>query len=451
VWAVLTSTIVCCFLAPLSQEPNGTPPPNALVEFYRARARLDTAEIEWSRRQYNGPSFLSEHTYYYGTRLSPRERTLTSRGDEEGIATRTNAGTPAKTPRGFRLTFEGPDGMFEHWDAEADANWMPRGALTDTPDLRSLGAYPIFYYGDVHDAFWKDLGESAPPRKYAERIEGGLHVVAADVWDKTLTWWIDPQRGWQATRITYTKDGLVEKEARISLSNFGGNWFPQCVMYFSQDYKKGTEPCDVVTIDRAVFNDPGQPRVLTPADIGITPRMVVWLHDNVRAKVGLGAWDGSRITKTQFFPQAGFGATLVAQLLTRATPLPPAPQTSVRESEWEAYTRRFIERYSLKDDQAESALSVLRNCQERAQSYLARHKAEFEKLDRDEAKDGEDRGADAETRLRALRDSRDKLREPINDIFEKQLKPGLEKLPTRAQRAAAERDQPPATQSVQTP
>jgi hypothetical protein len=37
----------------------------------------------------------------------------------------------------------------------------------------------------------------------------------------------------------------------------------------------------------------------------------------------------------------------------------------------------------------------------------------------------------------------EELRKPIQDIFEKQLKPRLDKLPTRAQRAAVEGQQKP--------
>jgi hypothetical protein len=363
------------------------------------------------------------------------------------VASRTDTGKPAKAPPGFRLRFAGPDGDFERYDGQTDATWMPKDALPDTPDLRALGVRPVFCWDrDIHDALWKDLGQAPPPRKYAARMDGSLHVVSVDVWDRTMTWWIDPDRGWQATRVTYSKEGVVEREARVSLAKFGEYWFPQSVMYFNQGYRNGTEPWDVVTVDKALFNDARQPQVLSPADIGITPRMFIWLKDNTMMKVGTGAWDGTQITDVNFFAGMGPRAELVTHLLEKGGLLalasqPVAAATSqatVPESEWEAYTRRFIERYKLTSDQAHAAMKVLHDCQEQAQTYLARHESEFKHLDDQEQAARQADAADRKTRLESLAEARRKLRAPLDEIFEQQLKPRLEKLPTRKQRADAE-------------
>jgi hypothetical protein len=429
-----------------AQPESASRPPDALVKFYEGRARLATAEIDWSRREYTAPAWRSEHTQYFTTRLSPRERVLYTRGDEEGVPARTNVGTPAKVPKGFFVSFEGPDAVFDRWDGEGDAEWLAKGVSLGTPDLRCLGALPWFAYQDVSDAFWKDPGEATAPRKYSEWTEGSLRVVKAERPDGALTWWIDPQRGWQATRITFAREGVVEKEARIAVSKIGEYWFPQSVMFFSAGYRDGTEPSDVVTVDRAVFNDPRQPHVLTPADIGVTPGMSIWLKDDGMRKVGTGAWDGTKIISVRVFPNMGGGAEMVARLLVKTAPGAAASQPSVPESEWEVYTRRFIDRYKLTNGQTGSALKTLRDCQEQAQSYIARHKAEFEKMDQDERALPQADAAGREARLATIRDARQKLRAPIDEIFEEQLKPRLEKLPTRKQRAAAE-PEPPRSQA----
>lgn len=418
------------------------------MRFYESRARLGTAEIDWSRRQFEGPTFQTEHTMFYTTRLSPKERALYSRGDEEGVMTRNDAGLPAQAFPGAYMSFEGPDAVFDRWDGQHEASWMPKGSVRWTADLRALGALPWFCYEDVHDAMWKDPGESPPPRSYMESVEGALRVVAARRADGTLTWWIDPERGWQATRITFTRDGVLEREARIALARFGDHWFPQSVVYFSRGYKNGTEPCDVVSVDKAVFNDPRQPPVLTPADIGITPRMFIWLKDNTMKKVGTGMWDGTRITSTRFFPGMGAGVQLVQHLLEKTRPVAATSQPAPPEAQWEAYTRRFIERYKLTDDQTQSALKTLADCQEQAQGYLSRHAAEFEKLAAAEAALRDATEPERAARLAALREQQAKLHEPIDEIFEKQLKPRLEKLPTRKQRAAAETAQPATQRSM---
>ncbi|MCH8881067.1 MAG: hypothetical protein IID34_14455 [Planctomycetes bacterium] len=107
------------------------------------------------------------------------------------------------------------------------------------------------------------------------------------------------------------------------------------------------------------------------------------------------------------------------------------------ESQWERYTREFIARYSLKDSQEQKAWSILKKCQDQGNSYIRRHRAELDKL---EARVGElskstAAAADRE-QLAAVRQRLGEKLAPIDDIFENQLKPRLDKLPTRKQRAA---------------
>lgn len=439
-------------LSPIAQPDDATGRPNALVRFYESRARLATAEIDWSRRRYDGSPVEAAHTQYYTSRLSPEERTLRSRGDEEGASGRSDAGPD--TNLNFWSEFEGRNVMFQNHDRPGDTRWIPKGTTAPVPDLRSLGAHPQFLHlGDVHDAFWKDPSVNPVARVYSERTEGGLRVVSAETGIGTITWWIDPQRGWQATRVTYSQGDKVVNEARVSLEKSGEYWFPKCVMYFSRAYQDGAEPSDVVTVDRAVFNDSAQPRVLTPADIGIMPGAFTWLEDNSGQKAGTGKWDGSKITEVRLFPVPG--AEYVALKLEKsqsptttpsAGPPPAASQPVPPESEWEAYTRRFIARYKLTVEQSQSALRVLKGCQEEAQNYLDRHKAEFERLAKEEGTLQQSGAKQTDARLASIKEEREKLRGPINEVFEKQLKPRLEKLPTRAQRAAAERDDKAASQ-----
>lgn len=106
------------------------------------------------------------------------------------------------------------------------------------------------------------------------------------------------------------------------------------------------------------------------------------------------------------------------------------------ESGWEAYVREFIEKYKLTDGQAQRAKLILKDCQEQARQYMQRHKAELEQLDK--KKEALTESKDKLKALTELSQRRAKLLEPIGRIFEKRLKPRLEKLLTRAQRQAAE-------------
>jgi len=132
------------------------------------------------------------------------------------------------------------------------------------------------------------------------------------------------------------------------------------------------------------------------------------------------------------------------RVVGRLRPAKDPPRVSTRsqqsrpESEWEAYTRQFIRTYRLDDEQAQRASSILRDCQERANAYLSAHKDQLEQLRQRVALtvDGDPRQRlDV---LNALGRERSELLRPLDEIFAKQLKPRLEKLPTSAQRRAAE-------------
>ncbi len=120
----------------------------------------------------------------------------------------------------------------------------------------------------------------------------------------------------------------------------------------------------------------------------------------------------------------------------------PAQGSTDFESQWEAYVREFIQRYQLNDEQAQRAQSILKDCQEQGNSYMAKRKADLEELDKKVQTLTE---ANKAKELGELNQRRAKLLEPIGRIFEQQLKPRLEKLPTPAQKQAAEKaGRPPA-------
>lgn len=126
------------------------------------------------------------------------------------------------------------------------------------------------------------------------------------------------------------------------------------------------------------------------------------------------------------------------------------------ESEWEKYVRDFIQKYQLNDEQTQRANAILADCEAQAERQLAGKKSELERIEKREgelkavpaagakgaapdAKSPDAKGGDNKGKETAeLAKKRDEILAPINRIFEDQLKPKLEKLPTRAQRKAAE-------------
>ncbi|MBN2447459.1 MAG: hypothetical protein JXO22_12075 [Phycisphaerae bacterium] len=110
------------------------------------------------------------------------------------------------------------------------------------------------------------------------------------------------------------------------------------------------------------------------------------------------------------------------------------------ESEWDKYVADFIERYSLNDAQTQKAHTILKSCKEQAAQLVRRNKSKIEVLDKQLADARKDK--DTASEVAKLTKQRDGLLEPLTQIFERQLKPRLDKLPTRAQREAAEKPKP---------
>ena len=116
-----------------------------------------------------------------------------------------------------------------------------------------------------------------------------------------------------------------------------------------------------------------------------------------------------------------------------------AAQKAASESQWETYVREFVSKYQLDDGQTQRAQAILKDCQERADRITTKRKPEMEQLDKKLLELGSSKDKNKLAELAKIRERKTKLMEPIDQIFERQLKPRLEKLPTRAQRKEAEK------------
>jgi hypothetical protein len=138
------------------------------------------------------------------------------------------------------------------------------------------------------------------------------------------------------------------------------------------------------------------------------------------------------------------GTTYLAYCREHHLPLPAATQATSQPTsrpsldEWARYTYQFILKYTLNEEQTQKALSILKRCHGQREAYLSKHKSDFGRLDERLKIVGNLKAEEREKAEKELQRERERLLKPLNDIFEQQLKPRLEKLPTRAQRKAAE-------------
>lgn len=324
-------------------------------------------------------------------------------------------------------------------------------------DVRQTGMTPTPSTRSPYELLRMGVGAEV---RYAEAVEAGLHVVTLDVHGSWLRWWIDPKHGWNAVRSELIRDGVVEAWSVSQLKQFGEAWFPESIVYYAKGHFDGQQPFRVINVSSATFNSPDNAQALSPADIGIeVGTQLIFEDPAVSPRVQY--WDGTQaVTRKEFFARLDRGElqrgpTVQAELerlRERAEregyPTPPAtsrPSTASAsqpvqvtwESAWTAYTRRFIARFRLNEDQAQKAWQILADCQSQARAYLDRHKDAFAALEQRTAALRELKPAEHEKAFEPLAVERRKLMAPVDEIFEKRLKPRLDPLPTRAQRRAA--------------
>jgi hypothetical protein len=422
--------------------------PRALEELERQRARLRTATVEFSAQKHR---FFDWPMFYTG-RSANQDEILMLRGDADGVFRRRGGkvdprqGLPRCTlHRGGETWIYESDGATARLEEECRLS-------EHNPRLRTLGVSYMNSRADLHDTLWRDNVAQPSARRYRERQENGLHVVTAITDYGEVTWWIDPQRDWSPVRVTLEQDGEVVSEGRCTLKRFDGVWFPETTLFFSKGFEDGREPIETVKVHSARFNAPDHPKRFTARDIGVEAGMMV---EKVKAdkSIEVLTFDGTTaVTEEEFARRlvAGeiqYGPTFLrtmaqedAREVRESGPdLPTGKVTAtIRqaiESEWETYTRQFIVRYELDDLQTQRAILILRQCQALGRAHFSRRKPEIERLDLELAKLRA--GLDEKKREELMR-RRGELTKPIERVFQEQLKPRLNRLPTRAQRAAAE-------------
>jgi hypothetical protein len=251
-------------------------------------------------------------------------------------------------------------------------------------------------------------------------------------------WWIDEHRDWNVTRTRIVShDGQIQAETEFDLKLWDGRWFPSEMRQYRGSAADGDLYC-VFRFIAAEFNRPEHPAELTPASIGFEPGMTL-VFMNGDAPVPGPVWDGERIVPmSEFVPRVRAGETSFGPTIQREGARAEARMARQRaeelernstwkhvESAWERYTREFIGHYRLNDEQSQHAWTLCRACQARAREYVDRRRGAFEKLERE-----------PDDKQRA------ELLGPLDEIFEKRLRPRLEEIPNSAQRAAAAKKPP---------
>lgn len=480
--------IICVCLP--SVRASSTELPQALQRFQERRDALRSGVVEWSRQDYLREP--SGEFYFVGRFARNGDRIHEDRGDAEGWVTFDPlTGKPnSKMPR-FHLLRK--DSVWNRLGGNVTADvWKIPGEVPPdeaaelpprehTPDIRLLNLFPspdaAFISG------WDWFAEFDPGRApdgepllvWQETARGDRVDVTSTnrATGATCTWTLVPEKDWNPERIVYRDRDGNEIALECELKDFGGVWFPERASVSANGRLATT-----ITIHEASFNKPDDPESFTPADIGVEPGFNI-AGQNFREPPGeVWIWDGEGLVlKSEWFEMLRRGThqrgpTLEARARgelnpyyteeqvrefqrlfpshrpAQSEPGPPAPAEPGPQSapashavfsEWERYVLAFVERYQLDRPQRERAAEILARCQRQAQRYLDRHGDEIGEAERRvQAGPESSRGAGDARGAEAGAEAREELGRlllPIDEIFEKELKPRLEQLPTSEQRA----------------
>lgn len=417
--------------------------PNALRAAFASRERLQTGWIEYAETD-----FRRQQKPIYRTAEFTATETLTSLyGDENGYI-----GDEFRPERPYR-TLNAPAGTYQH-----DGGFLfgvvgpPEFGREYSP--RSFGLFWAVSASGLGELA-SELTRKDRNLKFEERRDGDLIVVTRQDGDYRTVWWLDPRRDFNPVRVRSESDRGLVGEVRITLDKFDDVWFPREIAAYRADAAGDEAPVQILSVTAASFNQPTQAKALTPADAGFEPGLLldVWPPQTTGPQI---IWDGEKpVPDTEFLERIRAGQ-IKRGARNRAAhdalpPVPPemmeAAQRGLRPDEtgqgalrgrvgrWRQYTEEFILRFALDEDQRQRARQILADCENRGSDYLTRNHERFADATRDLE----------EARRAGARDERLRIRERLNDllapldrIFDDVLKPRLERLPTRAQRDAAD-------------
>lgn len=462
------------FLLTLLCSALGDPPtrrPAALERAIAARSGelLKTVKLDYVRHDRAPESRFGPHSYFYSWCAAGDERIATFWGDEEGVCVREENGRPAKSDReqGPQSTLQRDAEIWQHRDdsirarvstAAKTVELMPR--YERFFDMRLLGLDPFGADLDI-ESHARDYGINEVI--YDSRQEDNLIVVTAALPPSgKVYWWIDPNRDYAVVKTASEQDGRRILETEYSLEKIDGVWFPQQIDRYRMDsagrrIKPAVESIEFLATE---FNRPEHPRHFSPTDIGIDTGVNVSYDDPTRKA---GIWDGGAVISIDTYAARLKSGDLkpgpnVIRVLRQRAEFPPAEdepagtETSTSAdgraalgfsgaaarmrtrltTEWERYTRDFIRRFELDQPQTERAKAVLAECEERASKLVSDRKETLTHWGRQITKP-EMQAKASDAMSRELKE----LRSALQREFDEQLKPRLDKLPTRAQRAAA--------------
>ena len=456
----MPSTLLMILLFQVSSHAGwNTNKPEALLAAEQARQMIYKADISFNIKTPNP--------------LQPEGRTcrLIVSGDQTMLLRGPSKNRDANGKVGEHPGFQRLVTPKEAWlfqDGEISADLYERGydagcagcrdydrVTADITDYRSLGMYflaPTIHKRPLEEALsdhW-DL----PGVYRQEHTDDGLwkvtHKTMMDDEQSVTTWYIDPAMDWNIVRCENHLGGSMMANVVSEYTQYDGIWFPKVSRYTDRN---GRVIC-TLTVTSAKLNNSEIPEKPSPELLGLVSgtsitrfnseggqKRLVWVGKDKepisdreyakRVSNGELKWDPRHRERVRRIIAEPPPFTVTAADM-RKTQLQGYVYCLREESFWKNHIRNFIHDYKLDDEQRNKAWKVFQRCENQRQRYVKSIKAQLAKLKKEALEASDKRFDEIKTQMH-------KLNEPVHEIFEKKLKPGLMKIPTRKQRAAAEK------------
>jgi len=444
------------------------PTPKAIQQMLSSRDGLGSGRLEWTRTSVVTGAPVRQH---FRSRFALNgDAVFENRGDDAGWVF-VDPATGEGTSRFPEIFLSNGDGFWSYMETSRRAVRFDRSLNPASPawPRESTGAdeSTALLAGRIQDVRWLGIHYGLESMEQGDfriqnpgRVEGvpytweskerdGKHVVrqiVAEGW--TTEWVIDPQRGWNAESVVIrSPEGERLAETHCVLEKLGDRWFPT----FVTCYQSGIL-VDIVEVESGAFDADGGPAEFTPGEILEAGVQIVTRPSGERL-----VWDGNTTLNWPDWRDGVLaGAYQPGPNVLRAEAGIPSPYATPEQiaeraeltrrlrqdmtvrhwfGEWERFVAETIVTYKYVERQQELAREILKKCQERGHEYLAGAEERIHTA-REELAEAR-RQADAPRVERAER-KLEALREPIDEIFERMLKPRVLGLATDEQREAVE-------------
>ncbi|MFO0839295.1 MAG: hypothetical protein U1D55_12325 [Phycisphaerae bacterium] len=444
--------------------------PAALIALEEARSSLCAERVEWSVVTSDAAGRPLRFVSRYARN---GDWSVEHRGDPDGYTVFEPASGEgiSKYPQVY---LQNGDGAWYWQESDPDCDFWPRNSANPSaspdPDARKevrftgIAPSPWSMKSDVgFRAVWNDPRNAIV--RWRESRRGDVFIVVGECENGAeFTWEINSAKGWNCERVAFEHEGVVIQESVSSLRKYGDTWFPEATHYFF----KG-ELIQSVRVTNATLGARAAPARLTLADLGVEAGTNITYKDRTLPIGDTRVWNGEAEAPIDVFyaevhagkrkqgptwERRNRGETIVSPYATAEQKRQPQISAVQIDMEaiagrhvpfWLRYVREFIQRHELNGEQEQTAMAVLSRCEQSADKAIEPKGDQLRKLvgQRREAI----RQNDA-VRRTELREEIERILEPVNRIFETELKPRLDQIPTREQRKAAAAQAAPGSQPL---